>query len=129
MSNENSKRSLDETFDSDRIETILAEQLPKWYYENGRICRKYRSSGWKATLMIVNAIGHLAEAAWHHPDITASYAQVTVELMNHEANGITNKDFELADKIEQFVSWQPALEEGSLEGTPKDPKHRYINYD
>ena len=26
----------------------LAEELPQWYYENGWIRRKYRTSGWKA---------------------------------------------------------------------------------
>ena len=33
--------------------------------------------------MVVNTVGHLAEAAWHHPDITASYAWVEVRLMTH----------------------------------------------
>ena len=92
------------------------------------IRRKYKSSGWKGTLMVVNTVGHLAEAAFHHPDLTVSYAFVTVKLMNHAAKGITNKDFELA-KIEDVVMWQPANEGGSLEGTPNDPRFKYIKYD
>ena len=79
--------------------------------------------------MVINAVGHLAEAAWHHPDISASYAFVIVKLMNHAAKGITEKDFELAKKIEEFVHWQPGLEGGSLEGTPTDQRFRYIRYD
>ena len=62
--------------------------------------------------MVINAVGHLAEVAWHHPDITASYAWVEVRLMNHAAKGITDKDFALAKKIEEVVHWQPALEGG-----------------
>ena len=31
--------------------------------------------------MVVNAIGHLAELAWHHPDLVVSYAFVEVKLM------------------------------------------------
>ena len=58
--------------------------------------------------MVINAVGHLAEAAWHHPDIAASYAWVEVKLKNHSAKGITDKDFELARKIEDFVSSRPA---------------------
>ena len=57
--------------------------------------------------MVINTVGHLAEAAWHHPDITASYAWVEVRLQNHAAKGITDKDFELARKIEDVVQWQP----------------------
>ena len=60
--------------------------------------------------MVINAVGHLAEAAWHHPDITASYAWVEVRLQNHAAKGITDKDFELANKIEDVVHWQPGKE-------------------
>ncbi len=129
MTSESKNYRSEYTFNDDEVRKILAQQLHNWYYENDHICRDFRSSGWKSTLMIVNAVGHLAEAAWHHPDISASYACVTVKLMNHAVNGITEKDFELAKKIEQVVNWQPALEEGRLEGTPDDPKFRYIVYD
>ena len=40
-----------------------------------------------------------------------SYAFVTVKLMNHAAKGITEKDFELARKIEEVVMWQPGAAE------------------
>ena len=79
--------------------------------------------------MVVNTVGHLAEAAWHHPDLTVSYAFVTVKLQNHAAKGITNKDFELAHKIEEVIMWQPGKEEGALTGTPDDPRFKYIKYD
>ena len=124
------KKTKEETYSEEEINTRLKAELPGWYYENGWIRRKYKTSGWKATLMVINTIGHLAEAAWHHPDITASYAFVIVKLMNHAAKGITDKDFELAKKIEQVVMWQPGLEEGSaLEGTPDDPRFKYIKYE
>ena len=44
----------------------------------------------KSTLMVVNSIGHLAEAAWHHPDLQISYAFVEVKLMNHAKKGINS---------------------------------------
>ena len=78
--------------------------------------------------MVVNTVGHLAEAAWHHPDITASYAWVEVRLMNHAAKGITDKDFALAKKIEDVIQWQPG-KEGVCEGTPTDPRFAYLKYD
>ena len=79
--------------------------------------------------MVINTVGHLAEAAWHHPDISASYAFVIVKLQNHAAKGITDKDFFLAKKIESVVQWKPGEEEGTLEGTPEDPRFKYIKYD
>ncbi len=119
----------EETYDEEQVKERLQDELPAWYYEDGWIRRKYKTSGWKGTLMVINAVGHLAEAAFHHPDISASYAFVIVKLMTHSAKGITNKDFELARKIEEFVSWQPGAEGGALEGTPDDPRFKYIRYD
>lgn len=122
------ERKSEEAYSEEDVKQRLEEQLPTWYYEDGWIKRKYNTSGWKSTLMVITTVGHLAEAAWHHPDITASYAFVVVKLQNHAAKGITNKDFELAAKIEDVVAWQPGKEEGDLEGTPDDPRFKYIKY-
>ncbi len=119
----------EQTYSDEDIEARLAAELPHWYLENGWIRRKYKTSGWKGTLMVVNTVGHLAESAFHHPDMSISYAFVIVKLMNHAAKGITNKDFELAQKIEEVVMWQPGSDDGSLEGTPDDPRFKYIKYD
>lgn len=119
-----------EVYDAETIVARLADELPHWYFEDGWIRRKYKTSGWKATLMVVNTVGHLAEAAWHHPDLTVSYAFVTVKLTNHAAKGVTAKDFELARKIEEVVTWRPDAAAGSvLEGTPDDPRFKYLKYD
>lgn len=108
----------------------LAAELPHWYVEEGWIRRRYRTNSWKGTLMVINAVGHLAEAAWHHPDITASYAWLEVRLKTHDHKGITDKDFQLAKKIEEVIHWQPRLEGGALEGTPEDDlRFAYIKYD
>lgn len=122
------KRGPEETYSDAEIEARLREELPHWYYEKGWIRRKYRTAGWKATLMVVNTVGHLAEAAFHHPDLTVSYAFVIVKLMTHSAKGITDKDFELAKKIEEVVMWRPG-EDSALEGTPEDPRFKYLKYD
>lgn len=124
------KEGKDEVYTTEEIDARLKDELPNWTYEKGWIRRKYKTSGWKATLMVVNTVGHLAEAAWHHPDMTVSYAFVIVKLVNHAAKGVTDKDFELAKKIEEVIQWQPASEEGSaLEGTPDDPRFKYMKYD
>ncbi|MBO0734242.1 MAG: 4a-hydroxytetrahydrobiopterin dehydratase [Methylocapsa sp.] len=119
----------EKTYDEAEITARLEKELPHWHYENGWIRRKYRTASWKGTLMLINTVGHLAEAAWHHPDIAASYAWVEVKLQNHAAKGITDKDFELAKKIEEVVMWQPGKEGGALEGTPSgDQRFAYIDY-
>jgi 4a-hydroxytetrahydrobiopterin dehydratase len=126
MSEPNKER----VYSADEISGKLAADLPHWAFEDGWIRRKYKTSGWKATLMVVNTVGHLAEAAWHHPDLTVSYAFVIVKLCTHSAKGITDKDFELAKKIEEVIAWQPGKQGGALEGTPnEDVRFKYIKYD
>jgi 4a-hydroxytetrahydrobiopterin dehydratase len=117
-------------YSESEIAARLAKELPHWRYENGWIRRKFKTHSWKGTLMAINAVGHLAEAAWHHPDIAASYAWLEVKLMTHTAKGITDKDFELARKIEEVVAWRPGKEGGALEGAPEtDLRFAYLKYD
>ena len=117
------------TYTDEEVKTRLGRELPSWSLDNGFLRRRYRTHSWKGTLMVINTVGHLAEAAWHHPEIAASYDWVEVRLQNHSAKGITDKDFELAKKIEQVVNWQPGKEGGALEGTPHDQQFAYIKYD
>ena len=101
-------------------ETQIAEKLkalPGWWFEDGWIRRAYKTDGWHTTLMLVNTIGYLAEAAYHHPDLSVTWARVTVKLATHSAGGITDKDFLLARKIEDVVLWRPETG-GALTGTP-----------
>jgi 4a-hydroxytetrahydrobiopterin dehydratase len=117
-------------YSDEEIQAKLTAEYPHWIYEDGWIRRKYKTSGWKSTLMVVNTVGHLAEVAWHHPDLTVSYAFVIVKLCTHSAKGITDKDWELARKIEELIQWQPGKEAGALEGTPnEDARFKYIKYD
>jgi 4a-hydroxytetrahydrobiopterin dehydratase len=105
----------EKTYDEAQIAERLAS-LPGWFFEKGWIRRHYKTDGWPTTLMLVTAIGYCAEAAYHHPDLAVTYARVTVKLSTHSAGGITDKDFELARKIEELALWRPTG--GVLEGTP-----------
>ena len=108
------------------IRSRLVGDLRHWRLDGGAIRRVYRTGGWKGTMMAVNAIGHLAEMAWHHPEIRATYPAVEVRLDTHEAGGVTDRDFELAARIEALLQWRPELDGGALEGAPDDPVHVYI---
>ena len=114
------------TYDDTQIGERL-KALPGWYLEDGWIRRVYKTDGWPTTLMLTNAIGYLAEAAYHHPDLSVTWGRVTVKLSTHSAGGITDKDFDLARKIEEVVLWRPQPG-AALTGTPNkfvrsgDPK-------
>ncbi len=106
------------TYDKAEIEDRLERELPAWSLEDDEIARTYETGGWRLTLMLANAIGFVAEAAYHHPELTLGYAQLTVRLTSHDAGGITDRDFKLAARIEALATWQPADEE-ALSGYPE----------
>jgi 4a-hydroxytetrahydrobiopterin dehydratase len=90
-------------------ETQIAERLRGlngWSYAGGVIQRVYKTSGFPMTLMLVNAIGYLAESADHHPDMLVKWGSVALSLSTHSAGGITDKDFALARTIEDLVAYQ-----------------------
>jgi len=108
-----------ETKETTYDETQIAERLralPGWYFEDKTVRRVYKTDGWPTTLMLVNAIGFAAEAADHHPDLSVTWGKITVKLSTHSAGGITDKDFELARRIEEIALWRPAGG-GALRGT------------
>ncbi len=117
---------MDQTYDDDAVAARLAA-LPHWRHLEGAIERTYRTATWPATMLVVSTIGHLCEAAWHHPTLAVSYGRVTVRLWTHSARGsgetgLTDKDFALAAKMEAVIAWRPGGEGGALDGPPDGPK-------
>jgi len=103
--------------DAQALAAALAT-LPGWELRDGWLRRKYVTPGWPHTLMLVNAIGYVAEAAWHHPDLEVGYAQVIVKIQTHRVRAVTDSDVALARRIEEVALWKP--EPGSpLSGFPK----------
>ena len=108
--------------DEEIAEKLREPGLAGWYLEDGWLRRKYNTDGWPTTLMAVNAIGFLCEAAYHHADLSVTWGKLWVKLKTHSAGGITDKDFELARKIEEVVLWRPSG--GALgSGTPNKFVH------
>ncbi len=93
-------------------------QLPGWEIRDGWLRRTFTTPGWPHTMMLATTIGYIAESAWHHPDLSIGYAQVTVKLQTHRVRAITDSDVALARRIDEVVLWHPASE-SPLAGFPK----------
>jgi 4a-hydroxytetrahydrobiopterin dehydratase len=98
--------------------------LPRWRFEGGAIRRTFKTPDFRSALLAANAVGHLAEAAWHHPDLAISWGGLQIALSTHEAGGVSERDFALARKIEDVVGWRPAQSGEALDGPPVD--HPYV---
>jgi 4a-hydroxytetrahydrobiopterin dehydratase len=74
--------------------------LEGWALSGREITRTFHLKDFTASLLLVNGVGLLAEAAGHHPDITIQWNKVTFSLTTHDAGGLTEKDFALAAQID-----------------------------
>jgi 4a-hydroxytetrahydrobiopterin dehydratase len=96
--------------------------LSGWEVRDGWLRRTYATPGWPHTMLLAATIGYVAESAWHHPDLSIGYAQVTVKLQTHRVRAITASDVALARRIDEVVLWKPP-EGAPLAGFPKKWVH------
>jgi 4a-hydroxytetrahydrobiopterin dehydratase len=86
-------------FDDAQIQNALA-LVPQWQLNDGKISRTFQFKNFPAAMKFVGAVADLAEQAWHHPDIDIRWNKVTLALTTHDAGGLTEKDFALAQQFE-----------------------------
>jgi 4a-hydroxytetrahydrobiopterin dehydratase len=71
-----------------------------WEQKEGKIERTFKLGDFSEALEFINRVGELSEEAQHHPDILLhDYNEVILSLTTHSAGGTTDKDFDLAQKI------------------------------
>lgn len=83
------------------IQTRLL-RLPAWRLEGQEIVCDRKFVGFPEAIAFLDRLVDPAEAAGHHPDLQVSYNRVTVRLTTHDAGGLTDKDFDLAEIINQL---------------------------
>ena len=77
----------------------LSADVPEWTVEGKQLKIVKTFADFIEAIDFVNQLVEPAEAAGHHPDITISYNKVTISLTTHDAGGLTEKDFEMAQTI------------------------------
>jgi 4a-hydroxytetrahydrobiopterin dehydratase len=88
---------------AEAIQQRLA-QIHGWSYQGKELHKKFTFRSFLPGIEFVNKIAAAAESAGHHPDITINYNVVGISLSTHSEGGVTEKDFDLARKIDQVQS-------------------------
>ena len=73
-----------------------------WKEINNQLVNTFNFADFKTALEFVNKVGQLAEKAQHNPDIELSWGKVVIHLSTHSEGGITEKDHDLADRIDEL---------------------------
>lgn len=86
-----------------RIKPLLAG-VPAWSRKGATISRTFQFKDFPAAIQFVNIAAEIAERAWHHPDIDIRWNKVTLVLTTHDAGGLTEKDFDLAQRFDRLTA-------------------------
>jgi len=74
-----------------------------WRIENGKLHKVFEFSNFVKAFGFMTKIALHAEKVNHHPEWFNVYGKVVIDLITHEANGLTERDFDLARTIEQLA--------------------------
>ena len=91
-----------EVLDAATVDRALAERSLSWQRHDDQLVKVVTRRGFAGALAYVNAVGALAEAADHHPDIDLRWSTVTLRLSTHSAGGLTVRDLDLAAEIDRL---------------------------
>jgi len=78
-------------------------RFPDWDYFDNAIHAKFEFQNFKDCFAAMSRIAFECEALHHHPDWSNVYNVLSISLSTHDAGGVTNKDFKLAEAIEDIV--------------------------
>ena len=76
------------------------KKLPEWDLEKKHIERTFEFDDFTQSIDFVNSVAEIAEEEDHHPDIDVRYNKVRIQLSTHAEGGLTDRDFEVAEKID-----------------------------
>lgn len=80
------------------------QNLQGWEYDNNAIHTSFEFEGFKEAFSAMVRIAFEAESQQHHPDWSNVYNQLQISLNTHDAGGVTEKDFKLAETIESIMN-------------------------
>jgi 4a-hydroxytetrahydrobiopterin dehydratase len=79
------------------------KKLPEWELDKKAIERTYEFDDFSQAIEFVNGVAEIAEEEDHHPDIDIRFNKVRLALSTHSEGGLTDLDFELAEKVDTLV--------------------------
>jgi 4a-hydroxytetrahydrobiopterin dehydratase len=86
-------------------DTAVAEglqHLPGWERRGNQLVKTFTRENFAHAMAFVNEVATAAEAAGHHPDIAIRWNTVTLALSSHDEGGLTDRDFQLAARIQEL---------------------------
>ncbi len=91
-----------ELIKGDQLKARL-KKIPEWELEKKHLERTFEFDDFSESIDFVNGVAEVAEEEEHHPDIDIRYNKVRLILSTHSKGGITELDFDLAERIDTLA--------------------------
>lgn len=91
-----------EKLNDEQIAAGLAKR-PDWSEVGGQIQRTFQFPDFLSAMRFVHKIAEYAERVQHHPEMLIRYDKVTLTVSTHDAGGVTQKDFDLAEESDRIA--------------------------
>lgn len=88
--------------DEEEIEEKLQE-LQIWSFYSDKLTTRVEFDDYRDAVFFANSVFSIAEEEFHHPEVKVEYGAVEIDLWSHEEEGVTEKDIDMAKRIEQKV--------------------------
>jgi len=75
------------------------KKVPEWELEKKHLERTFEFDEFSEAIDFVNSVAEVAEEEEHHPDIDIRFNKVRLVLSTHSKGGLTELDFNLAERI------------------------------
>lgn len=88
--------------DTTQIKSLMGQLKEGWVLNKaGHLEKEYAFKDFAGAMAFANKITDLAETMDHHPDLHICWGKCDVEIWTHQVQGLSEKDFALAEKIER----------------------------
>lgn len=85
----------------DEINSLI-KNLKGWTLDNNKLKKEFRFSNFKQSINFLDLVEPVADSINHHPDVCIYYNRVVVELTTHDVGGLSDLDFQLAEKMDEL---------------------------
>jgi len=86
------------------VRKYLTDLGSTWELRDGKLVKSFQLSSFRDAIEFVNNVAKVAESINHHPIITINWKTVKLSLKSFDVDGITNRDINLATRIEELAT-------------------------
>ncbi|MGO3407262.1 4a-hydroxytetrahydrobiopterin dehydratase [Marinomonas sp.] len=88
---------------SNALKSLNSETVSPWVIEDGKLTKLFQFKDFQHAFGFMAMSALYVEKKNHHPEWSNTYNKVKVQLITHDVGGVSEKDFDLAKRMDRFA--------------------------